>query len=297
MLEFLKDEPSLEVLRGLRFDQNNIPDYAEPLCQQLYFLRYFFAYAYEYYDIFSEMMNLLGGEINIVNRVLSIGCGSAFDYWALKRAINPDKLDGYEEEFHYVGIDKVNWLYPSVKEQNDTLDIYNTDFLEWLRENPQVFSKSNIIIFPKSIGEFSERVFSEILSEIDKGDCRLSRKSTVIIGSFRSYEKNHFSDVSRFRKFVDRLMIASNYSVSARKSSPKINEGASKIKISSSKYFPEYPITVQQTITNLFDYCNKYKDNGNKHCEGFLCEEALVFKNPILYTAYMDYEIVILKRG
>ncbi len=88
MIDFLELEPSIEIFQSLRFDQGNIPDYHEPLIQQMYLFRYLYAYAYEYYRLFNSIIENLEFELYPTTRILSIGCGTAIDYLTLRMTID-----------------------------------------------------------------------------------------------------------------------------------------------------------------------------------------------------------------
>lgn len=295
LLKRLEKEPSLEPLRNLRFDSEVNPDYNNPQIQLLYLLRYFYAYSYEYYLAFKGMLALVNGEIEKDSNVLSIGCGAAFDYWALKRAVNYDNSVGHEEVFNYTGVDEVSWLHPCSKEGKDSLNICKKDFISWLSVTPTLFSISDIIIFPKSIGEFSEEYFSKMLSEIEKDKCKITRKTVAVIGSFR--RSKHDFDVERFDRFVNRLRASANYIGIEKMTKNYLSEIEYPAIPQDNKYFFGYPKNIKNKMLSLFNYCKRYKQNGNKHCTGCICTESNVFKYPITTKKYIDYKIVILKRG
>lgn len=66
-------------LKEVHFDAGKIPNYSDVHVQQLYLLRY--AYAYSYSSLIRRMNP--GKEI----AVASICCGSMIDYWALTRVV------------------------------------------------------------------------------------------------------------------------------------------------------------------------------------------------------------------
>lgn len=294
-IKSINDEPSIEVLQNLRFDYNNIPDYSEPLCQQIYLMRYMYAYSFEFYYVYRLVFETLY-ELYKATHVLSIGCGSAYDYWALKKAYMDSNLEDTTGVFYYIGIDKVNWLYTCASEKYDKVDILKRDFVEWIRENPNDFSNRDFIFFPKSIGEFSEEYFKTLLLEIKQPQNRLKRDRVVIIGSFRKTQSSHQSDVNRFESFVDTLVSANGYIKQEKQSSDRVFRGDNNRYIYEYNHFPIFPKSVKDTLVNLDVCCNRYIKNGH-HCSPCECEESLVFRNPVTTTSCIDFKIVVLKRG
>lgn len=295
MLDQLKKELSIKSLRGMRFDLESPPDYTMPLSQQIYLLRYLYAYSFEYFLVFYKMFNASDGEIKKAFNILSIGCGSAVDYWAFKRAVNYMELTEEIEIVCYNGIDIVSWLYSFPKEKYDLVNIHQQDFISWLRENTDIFSKSDIIFFPKSIGEFSDEYFSDLLNELTKDNCKISRKSVAVIGSFR--KRKHAFDVARFDQIVNCLKSSANYRVwKSVTKSPQSARSCQKIP-NLFGYFEDYPANLREELRNICKYCNEFNRNGD-HCDNPNCLDPTINVNkyPITTKDYIDFKIVILKK-
>lgn len=294
MIERLETEPSIESLRELRFDLEESPDYRKPLIQQLYLLRYLYAYFYEYYSAFGDMFELADGDVKSGYNVLSIGCGAGFDYAALKSVIKDNELDEYVQIIRYNGIDTVCWNDSWEKEGYDLFTIDIQDFRTWLDKNADIFSKSDIILFPKSIGEFPDDYFREILQKVKREDFKICRKSVTVIGSFR--RSKHDSDVERFDRFVKQIKDSGGYIKQKSRSKfcesnigfPKINNVMNGVK--------PYPEKIITEILNIQKHCNRFIKRGCC-CEHPNCEDSKVFKNPITTTRYFDYKVVLLQRG
>lgn len=65
--------------------QEHAKDYQKKYIQDLYALRYMYAYAYEYKGMFHRLLaeqQFAGGM-----KVLSVGCGNGIDFWALQKAL------------------------------------------------------------------------------------------------------------------------------------------------------------------------------------------------------------------
>lgn len=295
MLDQLKTEPSIECLRDLRFDLEESPDYSKSLNQQLYLLRYLYAYHYEYYKAFNDMFGLTASDVKSeYYNVLSIGCGVGFDYSAFKCVLRNNKIDEFVQMICYNGIDTIRWKYSCKKEGYDLFNVDTQDFRTWLDENADIFSKSDIFLFPKSIGEFPDDYFLDILNMLKRKELKVRRQSIAIIGSFR--KSKHDSDTDRFDRFVKQVMASGGYT---KKNSircyraldidfPKIHNVMT--------WIPPYPEKITMELLNLNKHCNKFIKQGCC-CEHPNCQDSMVFKNPITTTRYFDYKVVILKRG
>ena len=72
-------------LKEVHFDAGNLPDYSDIHVQQLYLLRYAYAYSFEYKRMYASLIRRMNPGMEIA--VTSIGCGSMIDYWALTRVV------------------------------------------------------------------------------------------------------------------------------------------------------------------------------------------------------------------
>lgn len=122
------------------------PNYSSPIQQQLYLLRYFSAYLFEYFEAFSLLSkeNFIGSPAQIV----SFGCGSGIDGAAACFAL---------PSCSYLGIDLVEW---------------NSWFLQ---SPPAIMSASdftpstqNVFAFPKSLNELPDGVVDALAASLPK---------------------------------------------------------------------------------------------------------------------------------
>lgn len=148
-MEYVDDSNDLCYLRSL-FQQDN---YDNPHVQQLYLLRYLYAYALENREMYQWLLKDYGSAKNL--SVESIGCGCLVDAWALKNAA--DRLHFSTEGLVHKGVDIVSWHYKFAS--------LKSSFIK--KDAGDYFSKkktlsSDIYIFPRSIGDFSEDAFSKI---------------------------------------------------------------------------------------------------------------------------------------
>ena len=101
------------------FYSNHIPNYRKLYVQQLYLLRYSYAYICEYMEMYINILNYFNeNKINYENwKILSIGTGSGLDLYGL--GLCSEKLN---YEISYSGSDVIKWEYRPEQ-------IYKVDFV------------------------------------------------------------------------------------------------------------------------------------------------------------------------
>ena len=113
--KYIDNDVCLCKFKKLNFEAGSLPDYEDINIQQLYLLRYAFAYAFEYSRMYRDVLDKMDDVNNI--SVTSVGCGSMIDYWSLVHALEMKrKIDC---SIRYVGIDKIDWNYKIRQRQND----------------------------------------------------------------------------------------------------------------------------------------------------------------------------------
>lgn len=260
-------------LKDLRFDGEKIPNYNNIIIQQCYLLRYLPAYFMEYYMVYKIMIDEKLIDDNL--KVVSMGSGCDIDYWGLYYAVR-EKFDNID--ISYVGADKINWKYieklPNTRYKHK---IKNIEMFRGFGDNV------NVIVFPKSIGEFDGKCWEHINKMIIKTNFRPT--SLVIISFNRKTRQN--LDGKRFEEIVQTLISNHNY-----KTDYSINKhyncGAGSIK-SDYPYF-NYPDEIKEYITELSRKCPEYVKNGES------CEQRCnaLDRWPILNFKYTDFQIVQL---
>nr|VVV03974.1 hypothetical protein AW0309160_01357 [Aliivibrio wodanis] len=117
--------------------------YTDITYQQKYIIKYFSAYFCEYYEMYEKFFKDFDGDsVNI----LSIGCGSGIDCYALNRVLIDNNLD---ITVSYVGLDYVDWSYrPTFNwatfKQGCISSLAASDL-----------NNVNLLVFPKSLTELS----------------------------------------------------------------------------------------------------------------------------------------------
>ena len=166
--------------------------YSERYIQEFYFLRYMYAYAYEYREMFTRLLTEqnLHGFIEI----LSVGCGNGIDYWAIREAeqsIIDNDTGADRHTIQYTGLDEIDWYdqwggknYKMVPKKG-MVTYKQIDAAEYF-ENAQRLPY-NVIIFPKSISEFSDGEFTRICNALGRKEFKFEYE-----GRMRDRNEVHF---------------------------------------------------------------------------------------------------------
>lgn len=279
-LENLNIEHCFCMLHDMNYANNHLPDYHQPLIQQHYLLRYFPAYLFEYKQIYSQILE--NNYIDLPFKVLSVGTGCGLDYYGLELALKDFNMS-VVENVYYTGVDKVDWLYRDTLE-NDNCEFINLDITE---ENSLPRDDANIIIFPKSIGEFSHEGFQNVLECFR--ETSFTEERICIVSSMRD---TYFQmDMARFQRIIELLTKQKNYRTidSDVDYCQYYNDAITTI----DQNFI-YPDEIKEFLCTLHSKCNGYERNT------FECDSAcppLINRSPILRAGHIKYQIVTLVKG
>ena len=277
-------EDKLCDLKCFKFTSDNIPDYNNPNIQRYYLLRFMLGYFCEYYLIYSDIMdlNFLKNDYNI----LSIGCGCGIDFWGLKMA---KQMEETNVSINYTGIDIVEWLYRDSCGENN-VSFINKDIQELYSLDKNNY---NIIIFPKSIGEFDERTFVNLKESIEHTN--FTQNKLVLISSLRNSKSD--SDIDRMVEIV-------NVFEDKHKYKSQNNPNRYTYIEKKGNGYPYrlydiiddfiYPIEINNYMIKLYSECQGYKENNNKCCEND-CKKVLG-RYPITTMSQVKYQIITLER-
>lgn len=180
-------------LHDSSFANGNLPDYSDSNIEQLYLLRYAYAYAFEYKQMFRHLFNTYsyGSEIEVT----SIGCGSMLDYWALAHAVK------YGTHIRYYGVDTIDWKYKVNKRDFDEVYFNQSDAIVYCEKYQKT---SNVYIFPKSISEFSDNQVQQIA---DSFIPQYIHKDIVhFLISLRTDDNNQNSDIQKAEILYNRML-------------------------------------------------------------------------------------------
>lgn len=141
---FLRDLSSMErycELCEVSFHEGG-PNYRSGIQQELYLLRYFSAYFFEYFEAFSR----LAASIPPESQIVSFGCGSGIDGAAARFAL---------PSCSYLGVDQVEWN-------------------SWFSDHPRrilcasefIPVAQNVFVFPKSLSEFPDSVVRNLANNL-----------------------------------------------------------------------------------------------------------------------------------
>lgn len=193
-IKYVESHEKLCKLLDTHFDAGRIPDYSDRNIQQLYLLRYAYAYAFEYKVMYTQLFSRIGIAPKI--KVTSIGCGNLLDYWALARVVKK------ECDIIYCGIDTFDWLYQIPPRNRDDVQCALGDAVSLFQEAPN-FS-SDIYIFPKSISEFSDDSVRMLANCFTKDN--ISKDTVHFMFSLRTDENSLERDKNKTKIFYNRLM-------------------------------------------------------------------------------------------
>ena len=257
---------------------NSLPNYTLPINCQFYILKYFPAYLAEYKYIY-DMLNYFNFNQFIEQyKVLSIGCGCGIDLLALylHQLKTPD--------FKYTGIDIVDWNYRNLfLSQNDNIRFIQADISKFIFAN---FEKTNVIFFPKSIGELSASVFQNFINNFSKINFQ-SKRIAVLISAINPVED--------FRKYCEVLSIIKNagYDYIPDRNGKKeinnmynINEEYYGINTVVSDF--DYPMNIKNNTPQLNQICT--------NCDSTLKKSCPLNDSPVLTTRKWSFNCNILER-
>lgn len=243
---------SICILRDATYENGQIPDYSNKLVRDYYLLRYFYGYFAEYYFIFS----LLFEQFQLCEpiSIASIGCGAGIDYYALKAL-------KWNATINYYGYDIIDWGF---RNRNASFVLINIADVQ--------LQDINIIMFPKSLSEFSQTDFDSFVNNLDPHS--LCYPFCVISSMM---DKGGEYDIDRI-KLLERKICNAGY----------------KSHIDSSKTFhPEERSCFNLIFARCPDTAIDYLKNIKNDCEqNSLCNDCHIDKNPILTTDYVRFQIL-----
>ena len=265
-------------LKGFTYKGTSLPDYRQPLVQQYYMMRYFPAYLAEYRMIYEQLLEFefFDDPLNI----LSVGCGCGIDLWGLDFATEDNREVMLTT---YTGLDIVDWQY------RDDLD---RDNVWYLQEDVTGLTELdepgyNLIIFPKSIGEFDKTVFAH-LQQVFR-DTSFSRDKLCLICSLREARRSF--DVERFASLASIMQETHGYTcLDDAKVYYSPHEKAGIRNIYSDFV---YPNDLYGTVGNVLSLCPTFVENGEQ-CQSD-CE--ILKRKPILNADKMSWQVLRFERN
>ena len=269
-------------LKSVHFDAGRIPDYSNIHIQELYLLRYAYAYSFEYKRMYEKLFDRTDFGKNIA--VTSIGCGSMLDYWALANVV-PQSY-----KICYQGIDTINWAYQMEARSQDDVSFICNDAIDYLSEVCTL--SSDVYIFPKSISEFS----IDSMSQIGKLFCEksLPGKTVFFMFSLRTDTGSMERDARRTRALFKAMLENGFHSSDDCNGYYHFAEDWREKKIKDvDKNFCHPWKVVNFLKDELHSACIEYSHNG-EHCEDD-CERRLSWW-PILTCKQAQWQIFEFKK-
>ncbi len=265
-------------LKKVPFDSSHIPDYENIHVQQLYFLRYFPASLVEYYLISRKLISY-----NFLShyKMFSLGCGANIDYYGFYYALRDHAPAEQAGTFSYTGLDKTDWRYKEDLGRRQYCYI-NGDISLW---NSLDAADYNVIIFPKSIGEFSNQVFDHVKTMLSHSN--FTERNIVLISSVR--QQHSPTDMYRFEIIAN--LLRKNFGYTNLDNSTTyyhVRDTGTGFGLSKCCDAFYYPDTIKHFLEKLQSQCPIFK----KHRES--CEtdcQDLLNRNPILTARYIQFQI------
>lgn len=278
-IKYVDSQKQLCNLLDVQYNAGKVPDYSDIHVQQLYLLRYAYAYAFEYKTMYKELLSRT--QYNDTIKVTSIGCGNLIDYWALSRVIGPNC------KITYSGIDAVDWSYKMSEGSIDDVTFYKGNVLE-LFQQTESFS-SDVYIFPKSISEFS---LSDVRNLSRCFTAESTKKDIVhFMFSLRTDEGSIQRDVRKTSVLYDHMLQCGFHSENTKGKYWVLNDAIRDKKIREIDNEFSHPDNVIDYLQELYYQCkNRTSCNLDPNCKFKLK------KWPIITCQYTAWQIFTFER-
>lgn len=270
-------------------------DYSDPLVRSFYILKYFYAYLFEFIEIFQ----LLFKEVNRINtnnrniNIVSFGSGCLVDLIALA-IMDPALIS--DVSIKYFGFDTENWEM-TIKNLPSNIDyrFIEGNFFETIN-NDEYFSidEFNIFISPNSIDDAIQDLGS-LKSFINEK--LFQSRACSIITTFPKAGSPGF-DINVYQSFFLLLDSVLNTKINFQYRTTIKNQKSENLKVGITtidRNFPVYPDNLKDKLTNakIERMCPKYCVRGN-HCDK-RSNECKDDKKPIpiLTYKYINYRIEV----
>lgn len=183
--------------------------YSNPAFQQLYLLKYAYEYGFEYLSMYNEFIEDFADREEI--SVVSLGCGTMLDYWALAYMLDKKKLS--RPVVRYLGIDAAKWNHSLETEvrgkDKETFKFSEERFEDFFKKTDNEFNTHDVYFFPKSISEFSDKNSENRCNDIEIMLDHLSamEKDSVYfcISLRKGDDRVDNSDIRKVQKIIDKL--------------------------------------------------------------------------------------------
>lgn len=177
----LKEKNLPEGIGKLSYKGTQHPDYTKPAVQLDYFIKYAYAYTFEYKELYKRFFSrtALSDEL----KVTSVGCGGMLDRRGLAEALSEI---GRTCNVEYEGVDIVDWKYRAYGNTDGTKYTV-ADAAEYFRKSDAL--DSDLYVFPRSISEIPKETFKELCRVFEKKEIRKNQISLMISHRFNCETK------------------------------------------------------------------------------------------------------------
>ena len=178
---------------------------------QLYLLKYAYAYGFEYLAMCNEFIKDFADKEEI--SVVSLGCGTMLEYWALANVLNmreKDEADKGEAEkkvfwpiVKYLGVDAIKWNYSMETEERDrdSVKFSQESFEHFFARQDNKFNTYDVYFFPKSISEFTNNTMELLLNNLSE----IKKDTIYFCITLRKQNRLTADDVRKVQMIIDRL--------------------------------------------------------------------------------------------
>ena len=273
-------------LKDCSFEGKGKIDYTDELIQELYILRYSFAYSFEYYVMYSKILEYFEGADHL--NVLSLGCGPMTDYWSFCRAFGKILPWISRDNVSYTGVDLIDWNYKMQGDEKIKWKYVQNDFLQYVDSND--LSDTDIFFFPKSICEVD--LFQDMPKLCDSLKRNL-KKERIIFGitmrnNYDENRVNQICDALAAKGYQSTVIENADYQKNKDEETDKPKYMA--IYCASNREF-KFPDGLSYFLNHLTD--NVAIDEKDK-------TEKLrkdLDRSPILTASQINYRIVVFERN
>lgn len=280
---YLDEGHELCRLKSVNYDQGQVPDYADIHVQQYYLLRYAYAYAFEYKKMYEFLFQRFYPQDQI--NVMSIGCGTMLDYWALGRILEQSARSNCR--INYIGIDQIGWHYLIPARRRDTVFFCQNDVVDEFSQYASL--DSDVYFFPKSISEFSDVDFWTLCKYFE--ETYIIKNQIHIMISVRSDERSMRRDLQR-AELLRQAIIKNGFKTDDHCGSHcTVSNEDDKIRSVDSDF--EHPAGVVDTLINLNARCAHYQ-NTQTNCQSDCT--ARLKRWPILNQKQIRFLILTFER-
>lgn len=253
----------------ISFKGGRIPDYSDVPVQLLYELRYSYAYAFDYLRMYRKALSELSRyKTPEFVKVVSFGSGNRLDYWALANATN-EIDEGIRVK--YLGIDRIDWVFPFGWRKGDLSLSAGKDFFEAF-SNEEIRS-ADIYTFPMSISEIAKKdvdAFASALVHLVSDKIRF-----IIIARIRDTDSaSKRIDNERFEK-INEALKANGYRGEKIELEPHSTDERGLVRVVSKGNHLYNLVEAEQLLDNLCAACKADCDRkgeaGGDDCKRIDC--------------------------